>query len=129
MRTLSNCSGLQQGVTRSPTRDTASCRPASAFVDETIALPSLICIYHTMTLVVSLLLKNSHAGNEPDNCLTWECLFWCTMATSFCFGHLFFFILFLSPYAVEHHSCATVVEINWSERYTGEVGERKSWSE
>lgn len=76
----------------------------------------LIRVYHCVTHIMSLVLKNSHAGNEPDSCLTLQSLFWCTMATR----HLFWssFIPFLSLHAVEHQGCAIVMEIIWSERYS-----------
>lgn len=80
---------------------------------------ALICVYNRLTLAVSLLLKNRHAGKEPDNCLTRESLFWCAMATRFLFWTSVF-IPFLSLYAVEDQGCPIVVEILLSERYMGE---------
>lgn len=56
--------------------------------DNRISFPS-IRVYLKVTLVVLLALKNSHAGNDLDNCLAGEFVL-CTMATGFLLWSSFF---------------------------------------
>lgn len=56
--------------------------------DNRISFPS-IRVYLKVTLVVLLVLKNSHAGNDLDDCLAGEFVL-CTMATGFLLWSSFF---------------------------------------
>lgn len=108
---LSICSGFQQGLTRSATWDTVSCRCASAFpsLDPYLSQWPWCHWYERITPRT----MNQTTASQGRVCfgVPWQ--------LSFCFGHLFFSSPFLSPYAVEQWACAIVVEITWSERYRG----------